>query len=234
MSHELRTPLNAIIGYSEMIREELQSSENSEMAIDMDRIHVAGNHLMSIINNILDLSKIEAGKIDLHIDTFTVGGLARMVASMVEPQINSNANRFHLDCPDDTGDMTTDITKLRQSLINLLSNAARFTRNGEIRLVIRRHQNDNSDRVVFRVEDTGIGIKPENIDKIFETFSQADDTTTRLYGGAGLGLAIAKRLVEILGGEIQVQSIPDKGSAFMINIPAIYQNVQTGDSSSLM
>ena len=224
MSHELRTPLNAIIGYSEMIKEELEQLQKPELAADMERINVSGNHLLAIINNILDLSKIEAGKVDLHLDTFTVGGLARMVSTMVEPLLKKNGNQYHLDCPDACGDMTTDATKLRQALINILSNAARFTHNGSVSLVVRRFQKNDQDWLRFSTEDSGIGIKPENLATIFETFSQADDTTTRLYGGTGLGLAISRRLAEILGGDIHAQSTPGKGSVFTLEVPAICPN----------
>lgn len=222
MSHELRTPLNAIIGYSEMLKEQLESEGSPELVEDTNRINIAGNHLLSVINNILDLSKIEAGKIDLNVDTFTVGGLTRMVSAMAVPSIQKNGNRFILDCPESVGDMTTDVMKLRQSLINILSNAGRFTKNGDIEMIVRREHNGQGDTIVFTVRDTGIGIKPENLHKIFETFSQADDDTTRIYGGSGLGLAISKRLVEVLGGDIQVQSEVDKGSTFTLSIPAIY------------
>ena len=222
MSHELRTPLNAIIGYSEMMKEQLETEGNAELVEDTNRIHIAGNHLLSVINNILDLSKIEAGKIDLNIDTFTVGGLTRMVSAMAVPSIRKNGNRFILDCPESVGDMTTDVMKLRQSLINILGNAGRFTRDGEIEMIVRREHHESGDIIEFRVRDTGIGIKPENLKKIFETFSQADDDTTRIYGGSGLGLAISKRLVEVLGGEIQVKSEVGKGSTFTLRIPAIY------------
>lgn len=222
MSHELRTPLNAIIGYSEMLKEQLESEGNPELAEDTNRINIAGNHLLSVINNILDLSKIEAGKIDLNIDTFTVGGLTRMVSAMAIPSIKKNGNRFVLDCPESVGDMTTDVMKLRQSLINILGNAGRFTKNGEIAMVVRREHKAQGDTILFTVRDTGIGIKPENLQKIFDTFSQADDDTTRIYGGSGLGLAISKRLVEVLGGEIQVQSEVGKGSTFSLRVPAIY------------
>lgn len=224
MSHELRTPLNAIIGYSEMLREELEKTDNRQLVIDVDHIHIAGNHLLSVINNILDLSKIEAGKTDIHIDTFTVGGLARMVSAMVEPVIRKNDNTYTLDCPEDIGDMNTDIMKLRQSLINVLSNAGRFTKNGHVSLAIRREHTPQQQYIVFSVADSGIGIKAENLQKIFETFSQADDATTRLFGGSGLGLAISKRLIEILGGSISVESEPGKGSCFTLRVPAIYQS----------
>lgn len=220
MSHELRTPLNAIIGYSEMLKEQLESEGSKEHADDIDRIHLAGNHLLSVINNILDLSKIEAGKVEVHIDSFTVGGLARMVSTMAEPSIRKNGNKFVLDCPDNVGDMRSDVMKLRQSLINILSNAGRFTKNGKVELVIRREPTIEGDQVAFKVIDNGIGIKPENLERIFETFSQADDETTRVYGGSGLGLAISKRLVEILGGSISVESEYGKGSTFTIRVPA--------------
>jgi len=222
MSHELRTPLNAIIGYSEMLREQLETEGDPSLVEDTTRINIAGNHLLSVINNILDLSKIEAGKIDVNVDTFTVGGLTRMVSSMAVPSIKKNGNRFVLDCPDSVGDMTTDVMKLRQSLINILGNAGRFTSNGEISMIVRREYNDDGDIIVFRISDTGIGIKPENLDKIFETFSQGDDDTTRLYGGSGLGLAISKRLIEVLGGEIRVESEVGVGSTFTLRVPAVY------------
>lgn len=229
MSHELRTPLNAIIGYSEMLKEQLESSGGGELVEDTGRIHIAGNHLLSVINNILDLSKIEAGKVELNVDSFTVGGLARMVSAMVEPSIRKNGNSFSLDCPDSVGDMHTDVMKLRQSLINVLGNAGRFTHEGEVELIVRREHVDHRDEIVFAVRDTGIGIKPENIDSIFDTFSQADDATTRLYGGSGLGLAISKRLIEVLGGKILVQSEPGKGSCFTLRIPAVYVPPEIGD-----
>jgi len=227
MSHELRTPLNAIIGYSEMLKEQLESDGNPELVEDTNRINLAGNHLLSVINNILDLSKIEAGKIDLNIDTFTVGGLTRMVSAMAVPSIKKNGNRFALDCPESVGDMTTDVMKLRQSLINILGNAGRFTKNGNIEMIVRREYKDDGDIIVFTIHDTGIGIKPENLQKIFETFSQADDDTTRIYGGSGLGLAISKRLIEVLGGEILVQSEVGKGSTFKLRVPAIYVPADT-------
>jgi signal transduction histidine kinase len=222
MSHELRTPLNAIIGYSEMLKEQLETEGNTELVEDTERINIAGNHLLAVINNILDLSKIEAGRIDLNIDTFTVGGLTRMVSAMSVPSIKKNGNRFILDCPESVGDMTTDVMKLRQSLINVLGNAGRFTQNGEIKLTVRRERKDEGDVIVFNVIDSGIGIKKENLEKIFETFSQADDDTTRIYGGSGLGLAISKRLIEVLGGEILVTSEVGKGSTFTLRVPAVY------------
>jgi len=222
MSHELRTPLNAIIGYSEMLKEQLEVGGNAELVEDTKRINIAGNHLLAVINNILDLSKIEAGKIDLNIDTFTVGGLTRMVSALAVPSISKNGNQFILDCPESVGDMTTDVMKLRQSLINVLSNAGRFTQNGEIKMVVRRERKEEGDVIAFSVSDTGIGIKKDNLQKIFETFSQADDDTTRIYGGSGLGLAISRRLIEVLGGEILVQSELGKGSTFTLRVPAVY------------
>jgi len=222
MSHELRTPLNAIIGYSEMLKEQLEAGGNAELVEDTSRINLAGHHLLSVINNILDLSKIEAGRIDLNIDTFTVGGLTRMVSAMAVPSIKKNGNRFVLDCPESVGDMTTDVMKLRQSLINVLGNAGRFTQNGDIKMVVRRERKDEGDVIEFKVSDTGIGIKQENLQKIFETFSQADDDTTRIYGGSGLGLAISRRLIEVLGGEILVESEVGKGSTFTLRVPANY------------
>jgi signal transduction histidine kinase len=228
MSHELRTPLNAIIGYSEMLKEQLETEGNTELVEDTDRINIAGNHLLSVINNILDLSKIEAGKIDLNIDTFTVGGLTRMVSAMAVPSIRKNGNRFTVDCPESVGDMTTDVMKLRQALINILGNAGRFTQNGNIDMIVRREFHDHGDVIDFTVRDTGIGIKPENLDKIFETFSQADDDTTRLYGGSGLGLAISRRLIEVLGGEILVESEVGKGSCFTLRVPAVYTSPESG------
>jgi len=228
MSHELRTPLNAIIGYSEMLKEQLETGDNAELVEDTNRINIAGHHLLSVINNILDLSKIEAGRIDLNIDTFTVGGLTRMVSAMAVPSIKKNGNRFVLDCPESVGDMTTDVMKLRQSLINVLGNAGRFTHNGEIKMIVRRERKDEGDVIVFKVSDTGIGIKKENLQKIFETFSQADDDTTRIYGGSGLGLAISRRLIEVLGGEILVTSEVGKGSTFTLRVPANYVPPATG------
>jgi signal transduction histidine kinase/DNA-binding response OmpR family regulator/carbon monoxide dehydrogenase subunit G len=220
MSHELRTPLNAIIGYSEMLHEEAEDLGQDAFLPDLEKIQGAGRHLLSLINNILDLSKIEAGKMDVLIDEFDVPALLSEVQSVIQPLMAKNANRLEVDCASDLGGMRSDQTKLRQNLFNLLSNAAKFTRQGTITLAARRIVQDGDDWLEFKVSDTGIGMTEAQLGKLFQAFAQAEASTSRDYGGTGLGLAITRHFCKMLGGDVSVESAPGQGSTFTIMLPA--------------
>ena len=219
MSHELRTPLNAIIGYSEMLIEEAEDLEPEEFVPDLGKVKNSGEHLLGLINDILDLSKIEAGKMDLYLETCDLRKEIDDVVATIKPLIDKNANTLILNCPEEIGTIETDITKLRQNLFNLLSNASKFTENGQIDLTVKRYQEEGQDWVKFQVKDTGIGMSPEQIAKLFQAFSQADTSTTRKFGGTGLGLAITKKFCEMMGGRIEVTSEYGQGSTFTIDLP---------------
>lgn len=219
MSHELRTPLNAIIGYSEILMEDAISEKNESIYADLHKVNGAGIHLLSLINDILDLSKIEAGKMDLYVEDFSIKSMLSDVQSVVEPLAQKNSNSFHIVCPENIGTMCSDITKIRQSLLNLISNACKFTKNGEVSLVVSPHNIGNSECISFCVSDQGIGMSKKQINNLFKEFSQADSSTTRKYGGTGLGLAISRRFCEMMGGDITVNSIEGEGSAFTMILP---------------
>jgi signal transduction histidine kinase/DNA-binding response OmpR family regulator len=220
MSHELRTPLNAIIGYSEILREDAQDRGDTASEADLVKIETAGKHLLGLINDILDLSKIEAGRMDLHIETVDLSRLLAEVRVLVTPLIDKNGNRLDIDAPADLGPMNVDLVKLKQSLINLLSNAAKFTKNGVIGLTVRRQVSDRGKPVfTFAVSDSGIGMTEEQMGRLFQAFTQADSSTTRNYGGTGLGLTITKHFCTMLGGDISVSSVPGQGSTFTITLP---------------
>ena len=249
MSHELRTPLNAIIGYSEMLQEELEDTGQTQLVSDLRKIHAAAKHQLGLINDILDLSKIEAGKISLFLETFDVAALVRDVATTVRPLVAANKDRLELYCPEHLGSMRADLTKVRQVLFNLLSNASKFTEEGVIRLSVERDGEDapavsatgesnhasgapavvpsqgippKSECSVFRftVTDTGIGMSPEQLGRLFQPFTQADAATTRKYGGTGLGLAISKKFCELMGGSLTAESELGSGSTFTVTLPA--------------
>ncbi|HEY9199694.1 MAG TPA: response regulator [Gammaproteobacteria bacterium] len=232
MSHELRTPLNAIIGYSEMLQEDAAAHGLSNCIPDLKRIHSAGTHLLSLINNVLDLSKIEAGKISVELNDFAVDALVEDVINTVRPLLDRNGNRLRIDGGAQLGRMCSDEVKLRQVLVNLLSNAAKFTEAGEIVLSIRRVTQDDGDWLHFAVRDTGIGIPEDQIGRLFTDFTQVDSSTTRKYGGTGLGLAISRRYCQRLGGEIGVVSETGNGSVFSVRLPAQYtaQSVASPES----
>ncbi|MBV9307954.1 MAG: response regulator [Acidobacteriaceae bacterium] len=219
MSHELRTPLNAIIGYSEMLMEEAEDSAQSSLVPDLAKIQLAGKHLLMLINSVLDLSKIEAGKMDLYVETIGVVSLVEEVASVVRPLADKNGNRLVLQIDPHAGSVQSDGTKLRQTLYNLLSNACKFTQNGSITFGVRREKEGAQETVVFTVEDTGIGMTPAQIERSFQPFTQADSSTSRRFGGTGLGLALSRRFVQILGGSLSVESRPKAGSTFTVRIP---------------
>ncbi|MEG4998313.1 MASE1 domain-containing protein [Microcoleus sp. B4-D4] len=250
MSHELRTPLNAIIGYSELLQEDAREIPVDEEFIDdLLKINTAGHHLLALIKDILDFSKIEAGRTDLHLETFSILNLVKEAIATIAPMADKNSNILEIQCPEDIGSMQSDLTKLRQSLLNLLSNASKFTCSGTITLAVirspetpaeaakrrkklaayRGDKTENSssllsssqDWIVFTVKDTGIGMNSEQLAKIFDPFTQADSSTTKKYGGTGLGLTITQKFCEMMGGDISACSELEKGSTFTIRLPAI-------------
>ena len=216
MSHELRTPLNAIIGYSEMLQEEADDLGTPEIKPDLQKIHGAGKHLLGLINDILDLSKIEAGKMTLYLETFAVETLLNEVAATMQPMINKNGNQLTLEIAPEIGSMRADVTKVRQALFNLLSNASKFTDKGSITLRAQRQ----GANLVFDVIDSGIGMTPEQVGRLFQAFAQADASTSKKYGGTGLGLALSRKFCQLMGGDLTVVSEAGKGSTFTATIPA--------------
>lgn len=220
MSHELRTPLNAIIGYSEMLQEEAEDAGQNALIPDLHKINAAGKHLLALINAVLDLSKIEAGKMELYVETFNIAQLTDDVVAIVRPLVDKNTNTLALRRANDLGTIRADQTKVRQALFNLLSNAGKFTQHGTITLDIARIMGDGGDWITFAVTDTGIGMTREQMAKLFQEFSQADASTTRKYGGTGLGLAISRRFAQMMGGDITVVSEAGKGSTFTLKLPA--------------
>ena len=215
MSHELRTPLNAIIGYSEMLEEDARARKDDETTGDLQKIRSAGKHLLALINDILDLSKIEAGRMDLLIEAVDPLTVISDVNATVQPLVAVNGNTFVLKAPEKLGTMHTDVTKLRQMLLNLISNAAKFTEKGTVSLIVEK----NGSEIFFRVRDTGIGITTAQMSRLFEAFAQADAGTTRRYGGTGLGLAITRRFCRLMGGDVTGESEPGAGSTFTIRLP---------------
>jgi two-component system, sensor histidine kinase and response regulator len=219
MSHELRTPLNAIILYSELLQEVAEDEGQQSFITDLQRIQSAGKHLLELINGILDLSKIEAGKMTLSLETFEIRAMIEELRDTVDLLVQKNDNELTVDVGADVGTMTADLTKTRQILLNLLSNAGKFTRNGTIRLDVHRSTSTVCPSIEFTVTDTGVGMTPDQASKIFDPFTQADVTTTRKYGGTGLGLALVSRLCRLMGGEVYVESRPDVGSRFTVRLP---------------
>lgn len=215
MSHELRTPMNAIIGYSEMLAEDAEDDGLDDMLSDLNKITTAGKHLLSLINDVLDISKIEAGRMDLYLEDFNIESIIKDIAITAQPLVEKNNNKLTLKIASDVGDMHSDITKVKQILFNLLSNSAKFTKAGEITITVTK----SASIIEFSVADTGIGIPKDKLEKVFEEFSQADESTTRNFGGTGLGLALVKRFCELMGGSINVESIEGKGSSFNFNLP---------------
>ena len=225
MSHELRTPLNAIIGYSELLSEDAEEQGNASATKDLYRINTAGRHLLALVDEILDLSKIEAGKMELSVDTFDPGQLVHDVQETVRPLVDRNDNRFVVECPADIGEMTSDPTKLRQVLYNLLSNAAKFTEGGEICMRVSCETVNNASgappEMVFAVSDTGIGIEPDDVDDVFDAFKQIRSSDSGVHGGTGLGLAISRHFCTMMGGTISAESEPGKGTIFTVRLPAV-------------
>jgi signal transduction histidine kinase len=232
MSHELRTPLNAIIGYSEMLEEDAEASGNAGFVSDLQKIRSAGRHLLGLINDVLDLSKVEAGKMKLYLETFDVADVVEEVVSTARPLMEKNGNALAVRCAPDVGQLREDITKVRQVLLNLLSNAAKFTEKGTVALDVTRENDVTGTWVVFRVRDTGIGMTPEQLGKLFQAFTQADGSTQRKYGGTGLGLALSRKFCVMMGGDINAQSEPGKGSTFTMRLPGDVENVD-GEATSI-
>jgi len=230
MSHELRTPLNAIIGYSEMLEEETCEAVPAENVRDLQRIQAAGKHLLSLINDVLDLSKIEAGKMGLHLENFNLRPVIEEIVTTVQPAAQKNSNQITVNVPDDLGFMHADLTKVRQILFNLVSNACKFTDHGSITVSAERQKSDE-DRIIFRVTDTGIGMTPEQQWKLFQDFAQADSSIVRKYGGTGLGLAISSRFAQMMQGRITVESKLGEGSTFTVELPCTVSPV-SGDTTA--
>src|SRR5687767_6884471 len=227
MSHELRTPLNAIVGYSEMLQEEATDRELDSFCADLEKITVSGKHLLALINDILDLSKIEAGKMELYLETFELKALIDDVAATIKPMVENNSNKLHIERAGDLAAMRADQVKVRQALFNLLSNAAKFTHDGSITLNASREMMDDAEWIVFRVTDTGIGLSPDKIVRLFQDFTQADASTTRKCGGSGLGLALTRRFCQMMGGDVTVNSVPGESSTFTIKVPATVAEPET-------
>lgn len=225
MSHELRTPLNAIIGYSEILGEEMRESGQEEYARDLKNIHHSGAHLLGLINELLDLSKIEEGRMDVLYEDVYIQELATDVLSTIHPMAEKNTNQINMDITPGINILRTDVTKLRQVLFNLLSNACKFTHNGHITLTINKttitNNGNSEDSMEFKVIDDGIGVAAEHIDNIFLPFRQESHSTNREYGGTGLGLSLSKRFCELMGGELKVKSIKGEGSTFTVLLPMI-------------
>jgi signal transduction histidine kinase len=219
MSHELRTPLNAIIGVSEMLREDAEALKQDTEPLD--RVLGAGRHLLALINDILDLSKIEAGRMELQLEDFALAPLIDGVVKTIEPLAVKNENRVAVNCDGAIGNLHADQMRLRQALLNLMSNANKFSERGTISVDARQAQENGCDWITIAVADTGIGMTPEQMGKLFQEFSQASASTASKYGGTGLGLAISRRFCQMMGGDISVESEPGRGSTFTIRLPTI-------------
>ncbi len=230
MSHELRTPLNAIIGYSELLMEDAGADKLDSYVNDLRKIHASGKHLLRLIDDVLDLSKIEAGKIEILLEDIDINTFAGSIKDLIAPVVEKNNNSFILICPSNIGAMHTDAVRMRQSVINLLSNASKFTKNGEVRLTVSRHSATMGDWIHFEIYDTGIGMTPDQISNLFKPFTQATATTAQQFGGTGLGLYLTKRFCELLGGNVDVKSELGKGSTFTIQLPAT-SNIDTNTNS---
>jgi signal transduction histidine kinase/DNA-binding response OmpR family regulator len=232
MSHELRTPLNAIIGYSEMLQEEAEERAQAAVFVpDLQKIHTAGKHLLALINDVLDLSKIEAGKMELYLESFDLRALVKDVESTITPLVEKNQNVIEVKCAADVGVMYADVTRVRQVLFNLLSNAAKFTERGRIILEVEAGSVADEDSIFFKVSDSGIGISPEQQARLFQAFTQADASTSRKYGGTGLGLVISQRFCQMMGGDIGVESELGRGSSFTVRLPRTVGERKTAASS---
>ncbi len=224
MSHEIRTPLNAIIGYSELMQEEAHDHGNERYILDLGRINSAGKQLLDLVNNVLDISKIEAGKMDLTLENFEIGELISELVATIRPAVEENGNTLEVKANKELGSMVADKIRVRQIVFNLLSNAGKFTENGRVTLEASRESADHAEWILFSVTDTGIGIAPEQLKNLFQDFTQGDPSTTRKYGGTGLGLAICKRFCQMMGGSISVESVPGKGSIFTVRMPAFVKS----------
>jgi len=219
MSHELRTPLNAIIGYTEMLQEEVSDLELPGVSEDLDNVYTASRQLLGLIDQVLDLSRVESGKLDIIPGKVELSPFLDKIYRIALPSITANGNHLSVNYPDDIGDINIDSMRLRQILLNLLNNAGKFTSNGDISLTVSRQTRQGADWMIFNVKDTGIGIDPDLFGEIFQEFTQADISTTRNYGGTGLGLAICQQLCLLMGGYISVDSSPGRGTTFTVSLP---------------
>ena len=230
MSHELRTPLNAVIGFSELLLEDVVvDSRNQRKRMDLQRINAAGKHLLSLVTDVLDLSKIESNFIEVRIETFDLNEMIREVVATVQPMVVENNNRLIVKSPDNLGLVSTDQTKLRQAALNLLSNAAKFTADGTITMNVMRRKSVAGDRIEIQVRDTGIGIAPSDITRLFQNFGQATSATSSIYGGTGLGLALSQKLCALMGGGISATSEPGHGSCFTIRVLASMEHAESDE-----
>jgi signal transduction histidine kinase len=220
MSHEFRTPLNAIIGYGELLHEEAEERGEPTLRADLHRILVTARHLLGLVDDVLDLSRIEAGGIRVTAEPFAIEPLVAETATTVQPLMDRHQNRLAMELAADLGVMRSDPTKVRQVLVNLLTNAAKFTSQGTVRLRVRREPGSSSDWITISVADSGIGMTREQIERVFDAFTQADPSASGRHGGAGLGLAIVRRFCELLGGEVVARSEPGGGSEFRVRLPA--------------
>ncbi|MET0012668.1 MAG: PAS domain S-box protein [Sedimenticola sp.] len=231
MSHELRTPLNAVIGYAEMLQEDAGDQGSVEVVSDLQRIIDSARHLLELINEILDISKIEAGRQELLIEPFGLAGLVDTIHALTVTLGSEKNNRFKITLADDAREMIGDEQRVRQILINLVSNAAKFTENGEIVLEISLYRRDVTEWVVFEITDTGIGMTREQLARVFDPFTQADESTTRKYGGTGLGLTIVKQYVDLMDGELDVHSEPGNGTSFTVSLPLVHPSYRSAKAS---
>ena len=231
MSHELRTPLNAIMGYSEMLQEDAEEMGQEHFATDSQQIYIAGKHLLELINSVLDLSKIDAGKMDLYVERVKLNDFINDIVNTVQPLMVNKNNTLKVDSLENLGEIWTDTTKLRQMLLNLLSNAIKFTEQGVILFQINRQSQADGEKLIFCVVDEGIGMTTEQRENLFQPFTQADSSTTRRYGGTGLGLTITKQFAEMMGGTIEVESEFGHGSTFILSLPTKVKTVSTVNSS---
>jgi signal transduction histidine kinase len=222
MSHELRTPLNAVIGYAEILRESFEEKPDAGRKMqDLDRIHAAGRHLLALVNEVIDLSSIEANRVELSTQPVVLKSLIDEVIATASPLVSKRDNRMIVNMPEDLGTLELDALKVRQSLLNLLSNAAKFTTKGTIMLTVVKRVTGHGDKLLLEVTDNGIGIAPEALRRIFETFGQAENDTLSKFGGTGLGLALTKRFCQMMDGTIEVRSDRGVGTSFTIEIPMV-------------
>jgi signal transduction histidine kinase len=234
MSHELRTPLNAVIGFSEILLEAVDlDGKNSRKKADLERINSAGKHLLSLVTDVLDLSKIESNSIELKIEKFDLNEMVHEIVANVQPMITENGNKLVVKCRDDLGIASTDQTKLRQAALNLMSNAAKFTKDGTITMSVQRRRSHAADWIEIQVQDTGIGIAESDIGRLFKNFGQATSATSTRYGGTGLGLALSQRLCALMGGGISTTSEFGHGSCFTIRVLAWMTDKPTAGNNSM-
>jgi signal transduction histidine kinase len=233
MSHELRTPLNAVIGFSEILLDEVElDGKNTNKKTDLERINTAGKYLLSLVTDVLDLSKIESNHIELKIEEFDLNDMVREVVATVQPMIAERRNRLVVKCPEGLGAVSTDQTKLRQASLNLLSNAAKFTKGGTVTISVQRRKGEAADWIEIQVQDTGIGIAESEIARLFQNFGQANRSTSSKYGGTGLGLALSQKLCGLMGGGISANSEVGQGSSFTIRVLAWMTPRQTVEEAA--